>query len=264
MMERIRISSSISNFREKLLKRTKLKEWNPWKDLFRPTIFFGAYHWGDWARILLHRGRKTIFFCGSDILALKKHMVAQILIRASRERFICENEVEDMALARMGIDAEILPMIFEDFTPDPRIRKLDGIHVYMTSHEGRDDYCTDFVDLLAAWYKKITFHVYGVDGKGLLKNIIYHGRVSNEQFNQEIQRYHCALRLNEMDGFAETLAKAMLIGQQAISFIPYKHMRSGKFPLIPNDVFKDLDTFNAIGQFYWENKLEENLWQVLS
>lgn len=242
MMERIRVSSSISNFREKLLKRTKLKEWTP-KDLFRPTIFFGAYHWGDWARILLHRGRKTIFFCGSDILALKKHMVARILIRASRARFICENEVEHKALAHMGIDAEILPMIFDETNSiETSYKHSDSPRAFATYHKWREKDYGYFEHPQLDWFCDL----------------------SEKEFNEKIKEYQGCARFNTFDGFAESLARSVLMGQYQYSIIPYKHMTcTYTFDQWINSL-KDKKAANIEGQLYWKTKLEENLWRVLS
>ena len=106
------ISSSIANFREKLLKRMQLEEWSIFT-LFEPTIFFGLYHIGDYIRFLLHRGEKRVFWCGSDILNLQRSLW-KILIHKAKARHFCENEVEEVALLKLGIKAEICPMIFDD------------------------------------------------------------------------------------------------------------------------------------------------------
>ena len=64
-----RCSSSVSNFRRKIERNWGANtRWHP----FRPTIFFGCYHIGDYLRIILHRSKRKIFWCGSDIINLER------------------------------------------------------------------------------------------------------------------------------------------------------------------------------------------------
>ena len=51
-----------------------------------------------------------------------------------------------------------------------------------------------------------------------------HGRVAQEVMNEEIKEMQGALRLTEMDGFSEILAKSILWGQWPVSLIKYSHI----------------------------------------
>jgi SAM-dependent methyltransferase len=59
-----------------------------------------------------------------------------------------------------------------------------------------------------------------VEGKNT-HNVIYHGWVSNDQFNKEIREFQCGLRCNEHDGASEIIFKSLLMGQYPISFLHY-------------------------------------------
>ena len=45
------------------------------EDKFRPTCFMGVYDVRDYWALLRHRGKKAIFWCGSDILNLKNRFL---------------------------------------------------------------------------------------------------------------------------------------------------------------------------------------------
>ena len=252
-------SSSIINFREKLRERTGLLEWN-W-NIFSRTIFFGCYHIGDYIRILLHVGPRKVFWTGSDILNLTPFW-ARLL---SRGRHYCENEVERRALRVRGIDAEVLPMIFTDFESEECFLPARKTHVFLTAHEGREkEYGIPIiVDEVSRECHKTTFHVYGVSGRSR-RNVIFHGKVSEEQFDREIRAYHAALRLNEFDGMSEVVAKSILCGQYPISKIIYPHIETytDTKDLIRKIRALEIKQFPNQERIYWQTLFECNL-QIL-
>lgn len=257
-----RCSSSIENFREKLRKRTKLPEYH--FNLFSKVIFFGCYHIGDYLRIILHRGKKKIFWCGSDILNLG--LFSGTIISLLDVRHYCENEVERLELLhRHGIEAEIRPMIFDDVALKPQYKHSDNPHVYLSAHKGRRaEYGVELIEGLAWTLPEITFHIYGITGTNK-PNIIYHGRVSTTDFDKQITRYHAALRLNSFDGFGEVLAKSILLGQYPISFIQYTYIDYAKNILELLALLRDLKNKkepNKKARDYWTRTLEHNLHEI--
>lgn len=259
-------SSSIINFREKLLKRTGLDEYHPVKNLTDKVLFFGLYHKLDYLRFMYHLGCKTVFWCGSDILNLRKaDKVSRGLVRATRARHICENTVEWNMLRDMGINAEIHPMIFDYVKIPMSFEPSKNPHVYTTCHEGREkDYRVDLIEKIAPLFPVITFHIYGIDGEDE-KNIVYHGRVLESVFMFDIQGYQAALRLNKFDGFSEILAKSALMGQYPISWISYPHIThvhdATSLRLALQGLSKKKEP-NVEGRNYWRNKLTESLYAI--
>lgn len=211
-------SSSIENFREKALRRFRLSPRN---------VFVGLYHIGDYVRFLSSLGKwPTVVWCGSDIRALEKRPVAQWFIRCRKfVEHVCENEVEQRALSKMGIYAYVQPFFFGDkdkyfvtFKPSRTP------HVFISVREGREEEYGLWKLLYASlWCPKITFHVYGVQGCDI-NNVKYHGNVTEEQFDREIRDYHACVRLNEFDGFSDAVAKSVLNGQYPITAIKYPHI----------------------------------------
>lgn len=230
-----KVSSSISNFKEKLHKKYPPGSWTD------PTVFFGMYHGTDYLKFVAHRGPKAIFWCGSDIRSLQKYRWVLKDLGKFNGKHYCENGVEQLEIGRYGIDAEIHPMIF-DATPKVSFLPSKNPHVFITSHkERKKEYGVDFIESIAMYVPNVTFHFYGIirgyhelwtDNKGRimnldyvgLPNIVYHGKVSNEQFNEEIKGYQASIRLNEFDGFAESTAKSILMGQYPITRILYPHI----------------------------------------
>lgn len=229
-MKTYKISSSIANFSEKL--KIRYYDYQAW-DLVSPCLFFGLYHIGDYLPFLLHRGKRTVFWCGSDILNLQKRPFWQKVIRSTKAKHYCENTVEHAALLFMGIHAEIHPMIFADPKDFPALSKPShNPKVWICTHKGREvDYGMDTIVRLAEDpdLRGVKFHVYGeVDDAFLSPYIVYHGQVPEAQFNREIKGYQCGLRLNSFDGFSEVSAKSILLGQYPITIIPYPNIDQAK------------------------------------
>lgn len=276
----IRVSSSIANFREKLIDYLKLPVWHWWENRDDRVIFFGLYHRKDYIRFLWHRGPKKVFWCGSDIVALQQKRLAPKLIQAENAKHYCENGREQAALYAIGIKAEIRPMLFDDPDKYPfSYQRPEVPNIYMSCHKGREEEygVGRFVDL-AHEYLNINFHIYGIEKPELwfdgsinemrnlyyqLPNLIYHGRVSGEQFNAETQNYQGCMRFNEFDGFAETLAKAALRGQHIFSAkinIPYSYGVNGvKLEAVLADDSKNVEMSN-----YWRKTLKENKEEVVN
>lgn len=256
-------SSSISNFKDKLKKRTGLEDYS-WfsKDT---TLFVGMYHIGDYLRFFTHRGKRKVFWCGSDIKNLT--WLTSFLISRIPARHYCENLVERHVLWRMGIYAQVRPMIFEDYDSEIRFNPSTPVEIYMTVHEGRElEYGLPLVEWMAVLSWGFRYHIYGINGVNM-KNLVYHGKVSNEEFNRDIKNYHAALRLNEFDGFSEILAKSALLGQYPISKIYYPnitHAGTLKDLLDNVEALKQKKEPNYEGRDYWKEKLQENLETILN
>ena len=214
----IYISRSISNFRDKLLERHKHEK-------ISGSLFYGLYTYGDYWRFLAAKTPRTVFWCGSDIKNLQRRpwMWWLKLIPAMH---LCENWVEYTALENIGIGSIISPAIF-DPTPIPIAFNPDKQRaVYINIHKGREEeYGLPMFLAAAQEVPTVQFHVYGIYredwGYAAAKNVTFHGKVSNVAFNRDIQNYHAAVRLNTFDGFAETVAKSILMGQYPITRIYY-------------------------------------------
>lgn len=202
-------SSSIANFKDKLLDKYKLPEWSI-SHILDNTIFFGAYHQLDWLRILLHRGKRTIFWCGADILALKRSVWRYIIPRLKAEH-ICENYVEEAELWDLGIKPMVKPHFFGNVDDFPiSYKHSENPRVFATYHKGREEEYGYFEHPQVDWFSDL----------------------SEVEFNEKIKEYQGCIRLNEFDGFAESLAKSVLMGQYQYSSIYYLGMAHPEFESI--------------------------------
>lgn len=218
-MKRIRISSSIANFRDNL--RRRYWDYGDFKWLSTdPTLFFGCYHWLDYLRIILHRGPRVVFWCGSDLLAVSPFKAR--LLRRFKILHYVENDIEWFLLHQFDIKALVQPMFFGNAKDYPvSYTQSDYPQVFISAHRGRaGEYGVTRLLRVAKRVPGVMFHIYGVEGVSA-NNVVFHGRVPNKTFDEEIRRYQAGLRLNRFDGFGEVLAKSVLLGQYPISTIPY-------------------------------------------
>lgn len=238
------MSSSISNFREKLTNYLQLPEWHWWRNRNDKVIFFGLYHWKDYLRFIWHRGPKKVFWCGSDILALEKSPYWLSLIIKQEAVHYCENEVERDKLSELGFWLVLIaPMLFDD--PDKyqiSYKYPNNGKYFATYHKGREQEY-GYTDWL-----QVDF----LDG------------FTEEEFNGKIKDYQGAIRFNQFDGFAETLAKSVLMGQYPRSWIRYPHIA----PLSSESYEEALASEpgkkpNYEASNYWRKTLKENKNEVV-
>lgn len=235
---KLRVSGSIEPFREKALKIWKM-EARKVGEYDCDCCFFGLYALGDWEVFMKQRGKRFVLWAGGDILNLKRgycdsdgtglakskrwswvpwHWIFKIF----KAEHYCENEVEAAELYRLGINAKVVPSFLEDvdnfevcFKPSKKPQ------VYISAREGNSEaYGESLIERIAPSVPEVIFHFYGIT-RPSHDNIIYHGNVSPEIFNNEIKNYQGCIRANESDGFSELIGKACLMGQYPISRIKY-------------------------------------------
>ena len=226
-----RCSLSVGNFKDKMLNRWNLEEYE-WHHVNQPTLFFGMYSLLDFFDFRFHTGQSFVFWCGSDILIFWNFSIIRGLLKKqlSKATHYCENTKEQELLKHMGIEAIICPVVLEDPANFPvTYRPNQRPDVFLSAHPDREEeYGVGLVEKIAPKVPEVTFHIYGVGGKSKHINVMYHGRVSPEQFNKEIPSYQAALRTNEVDGASEIMMKSILLGQWPITRIAYPHVSNYK------------------------------------
>ena len=194
------------------------------------------YHWKDYLRFVYHLGKRYVFWCGSDILNLNKWN--NWIFRFYKARHYCENEVEYLRLIANGIVSEVKPLFLGNIENFPiSYKQFDRPQVWLCMHPGREEeYGLNIIFEIAPLLPEITFNIYGLSYDKIPEkykqirrpNIVNHGIVPEEQFNEEIKEYQCGLRLNSFDGFSEVVAKSILLGQYPISRIPHSYIDNFK------------------------------------
>lgn len=208
----------------------------PYTDPYAPTVFFGMYGMQDVQSLYTHIGERAILWAGSDI----KNFLNGYWLDAKGEyragtsdrifwgaRHFVENHLEQAALRSVGIDSMVVPSFLGDVTKYPLQEIRTDKKRYYTSVSGDDFELYGWGDVhgLARKNPDTEYHLYGNNKtfwvSDEVKNIFVHGRVSQEQMDEETKTMTGALRLTRFDGASEILVKSVLWGQQPLS--PYIH-----------------------------------------
>ncbi len=232
-------SSSIANWHDKLDKRLGLER--GWR-MNEPVIFIGLYHWVDYLKFIFARGEKKVFWCGSDVVSLQDSWWRYIVANQDAEHF-CENYVEsDLLYQTLGIEATVIPMIFDDPSKYQNSYKhSDTPRVFATYHKGREYEYGWFYHPQVDWFCDLT----------------------EDEFNEKIKSYQGCVRLNKFDGFAESLAKSVLLGQYQWSEIPYPDMKTTQTLYQWIEDLKNKTVSNPASEV-WRARLEESKQILLS
>lgn len=239
----------------------------------KPTVFFGLYGFRDFQVLWNHQGKRYILWAGSDIQHfLKGYWLDEIgnlridprvlapWIATYCESYV-ENEIEEAALASVGIVAKVVPSFLGDVHISTSYQHSDRPKLYTSvSGDNFELYGWDLIPGLAELYPDIEFHLYGHTThpftKQVTPNIFFHGRVPKEQMNEEIKDMQGALRLTRFDGFSEILAKSVLMGQWPVSLIEYSHM----LKVTELNRLKELKEPNLAGRSYYQGILNKYPW----
>lgn len=240
---KIRISLSVEGFLQRAMDTWNLEKWLGWEDKNQYVLFFGLYTKHDYDAFLRHKGKKIVFWCGSDILNLLSNYENRRILKLFPEtEHYCENEVEAEELRRVGIEPKIVPSFLDNINNYPVSYKHSKTpHIFLCGHDKREDeYGLGVVKAIASRVPDTTFHIYGIDrnlsylslserniSQKVVSvdidnpNIWIHGKVPEGQFNNEIMNYQCGLRTNLRDGVSEVMVKSLLLGQYPITKIFY-------------------------------------------
>lgn len=281
-MQKVRISQSIHKFKERVLLYWSMEEWKGIADKCQNVLFFGMYNDLDYKTYRIHKGQKIVFWCGGDILWCKSNYDYLRIIKLFPEaEHYCENAVEKAELENLGIKVKaVIPSFLDNIHKFPiSFQPANNPHVWLSGNPEREkEYGWDLAEQLARELPDITFHLYGIDRKDNpryyeqlgeinveVPNLIFHGKVTEEQFNKEIQSYHCGLRPNDFDGFSEVTSKSILLGQYPITKIPYEKVWNYKTYQELVDLLKALkyqSKPNTEARAYYLTKINQYPWNT--
>ena len=267
-----RWSNSLGELEDTPEKVWGTKAYDQARHINEPTVFCGLYGLPDFFALWRHKGKRWIWWTGSDIrhfrngywledgggIRLSPEPLAQWINRYC-ESWV-ENEVEQKALIKLGITSSVCPSFMGDVNNFPVSYRYAGTPKLYTSVSGDDFdvYGWDKIERLAQENPYVQFYLYGnrTEWKSDLSNIIVRGRVPKGQFNQETESMQGPLRLTEFDGFSEILARGILRGQWPVSLIPYPYMLSPQ--QIPD--LKVAKEPNLAGREYYLSVLNKYPW----
>lgn len=220
---KFRCSLSVVNFKEKIEKVWNLGEWKGKDDLDQDVLFFGLYTMHDYDAWWYHEGKKTVFWCGSDIInAMNNIEFRRRLNLYPDAKHFCETKEEQENLKDIDIKAEVVPSFLENENDFPiTYQSSETPHIWMCAHPEREvEYGVDVMLRMARKFPDYNFHIYGIfdwPEEETPNNVTYHGQVQNDHLNYEIRQYQCGFRGNTHEGLSEVPVKAVLMGQYAIT-----------------------------------------------
>jgi len=271
---KVRVSPTLGGGFERTFEEAwGLETYNPLKDKDEPTVFTGCYGLPDFMAIRGHKGKKYVWWAGSDIrhlnngywldekgyIRLPSTGIAKYL-NTYCENW-CENKAEYKLLKYLGIEAKICPSFLGDVNKfKVTYKHSDKVKLYASvSGDDFELYGWYKIIELAKKYVDVEFHLYGnkIEFEAdYPKNVIIHGRVPIEQMNEETSKMQGAIRLIEMEGFSEVICKSLLMGQYPISEIPYY----GCLTVKDIDKIQHLEEPNLAGREHYIKELNNYPW----
>ena len=273
-MPKVRVAPSLGELERTFETAWGLETYNPEMDINEETVFVGLYGLPDFYTVWKHKGKKYVWWCGTDItnfvngywldtvgsIRLSPKAIA-IWLNENCENWV-ENEVEQLVLKKVGIYSQVCPSFLGNIDDYKISYKWSNNPKIYTSVSGDDFklYGWDKIAQLAIDNSDIGFYLYGSDlfSIRLTANVHIRGRVSKEQMNDEIKEMQGALRLTKMDGFSEILAKSVLWGQWPISVINYPYM----LKISELGQLKDKKEANIEGRNYYRKILNQYPWII--
>ena len=218
-MKIVYYSDGMKHFGENMVKSMGFKRYDPNTDREKEVFFQGLYYEVDYQTFAEHRGKRTLYWNGSDVLRTIMNGPWLWLIKSCPARHLCHSYWQQEVLRRLGIEVEIYPIFFGDLSQFQECFKASKTpQVFVTSHNSRgEEYGVDVIEEVAPSVPDITFHVYGAEDDTRNDNVIYHGWVNEEIMDKEIEQYQGAIK-GGSDGISITLIKSIMMGQYPISF----------------------------------------------
>ncbi len=220
------------------VKHLHFKRYDSVADIDKQALFW-CYFPQDYEYMLSHRGRKVQFWHGSDVgrmITMKELWPYLSRVRMEVEH-VCHSELLQEELATIGIYAKVRPTFWNDPTNYPPCYKYSAKpKIYISSHIGREiEYGEGYMFALARVFPDCEFHVYGsynaeMDSEeraNLIEtpdNLVYHGKVPEEQMDAETADMQICLRPLRHDGFSQTVMKALYREQYLITMIKYEYI----------------------------------------
>ena len=96
-------------FGERMIKYLDYEKYNPETDIDKPVFFEGLYFKEDYEVLKKHRGKKTIYWNGSDANRLLKEPEFAEIMKNIQAEHLCQSVYSVDKLARMGIEATHFP-----------------------------------------------------------------------------------------------------------------------------------------------------------
>ena len=236
-------------------------------ELDEPCLFW-LYFAEDYEYLLAHKGKRYVFWHGSDVMRLQYHKELWQYLRELQHGIthVCHNSLLREELAQIGIHALVRPTFWGDISKYPETYEYsDKPEIYISSTAEREfEYGEGYVIALSKVFADCRFHVYGTDGEET-ENLIYHGRIPEAVMDEETKDMQIFLRMNRHDGMSQALMKALFRGQYIVSRIKYDHIPfADNFEeivrIITNYITDDVCAADEPDHGYWRKQINNFDW----
>jgi hypothetical protein len=263
-------------FGESMIKYHGFQRYNPATDIEEDTFFEGLYFDYDYVAFANHKGKKIVFWNGSDLVRLiwHDHKNKQELLKTTPAIHLCHDVEQAQALESMGIKAKVHPLFFGDINKyQVSYRQSLGPQMYVNAHPGVEGiYGIPYVLSIAKKAPDISFHVYGIDATTsnqcpAMENVTYHGWVAEEVMDKEIAEMQgCFQTVIHHPRLSQTCLKSAFMAQWPLSTtwvgIPYactegsvlEYLRALKGQKEPNLITRNI--FLKLYGHQWETLYE--------
>lgn len=200
------------------------EKYNPFMDSEKPCMFW-LYDEQSYKLLSNHKGKKYVFWHNQDVLGLMRLFKQYIpIVRNPEIVHVCHNELLRDELASIGIYSIIRPIFWGDADKYKPTGEQLTKDCYITANAGRGgEYGEHIMNAIAWQLPDWHFHIFGIDPTihVYCDNLKYYGWISEDEMDEIDKNFMVCFRFNHHDGFSQTVMKARMRGQAAITSIKY-------------------------------------------
>jgi hypothetical protein len=200
------------------------EKYNPETDKKEPAMFW-LYFDEDYKLLQDHKGKKYIFWHNADVVKLLRMFQKYIPdVRDPKIVHVCHNTLLRDGLVSAGIYSLVRPIFWGDaskYKPNGKPLTKD---CYITANKDRGIEYGEMVMNALAWrFPDWNFHIFGIEPtiQVYCDNLKYYGWIPEEEMDEITKNFMIYFRFNQHDGFSQTVMKARMRGQYAITSIEY-------------------------------------------
>jgi len=197
IIRQIRFSDSVKFFKEKMLKKYHLNEYD---NKAEPAIFMGLYGPKDYNELMEHTGECVILWCGSDSMVADRYL-SKYDINKPNYHHIAIGGFCSYDLTKLGVKHQLIPISPANADIEP-YKLGDSVYMY-SSRKNPKFYGEHFLREIK-------------ERTGLNFIVAYKDSYSYEELMDVYKQCFLGLRLTQHDGLPNTVIELGLMGRKCI------------------------------------------------